>query len=80
MNCNEYKNKLEVSIINFEYEIRELFRDKGYMTIFSVQDFISENKEKFKEIAIKYHKPIRIELDSWYVYITTDDNEFKIRY
>lgn len=45
-----------------------------------MKDFISENKDKLKEIAIKYHKPIKIELDSWYVYVTTDDNEFKIRY
>lgn len=67
-------------IINLEYEIRELFKDKGYMSIFLMKDFISENKDKFKEIAIKYHKPIKIELDSWYVYVTTDDNEFKIRY
>ena len=67
-------------IINFEYEIRELFKNKGDMTIFTIQDFISENKDKFKEIAIRYHKPIKIELDSWYIYVTTDDNEFKIRY
>ena len=67
-------------VINFEYEIRELFRNKGDMTIFTIQDFISENKDKFKEIAIRYHKPIKIELDSWYIYVTTDDNEFKIRY
>lgn len=67
-------------IINFEYEIRELFKNKGHMTIFTIQDFISENKDKFKEIAIRYHKPIKIELDSWYIYIITDDNEFKIKY
>lgn len=67
-------------IINFEYEIRELFKNKGYMTIFTMRDFISENKDKFKEIAIRYHKPIKIELDSWNIYVTTDDNEFKIRY
>ena len=66
--------------MSFEYEIRELFKNKGDMTIFTIQDFISENKDKFKEIAIRYHKPIKIELDSWYIYVTTDDNEFKIRY